>query len=112
MPSIVQLQVATPPLTCLLLRCPYCKTLNYAVEYRGVKTKEEKGIEQLVSAPHKPCLCFDSGLAALVSFCQSVGAVNLWVGGAEGDRGADQDAAAGAPGRRGTDEEQAGRCSG
>lgn len=30
-------------------RCPFCKTLNYAVEYRGVKTKEEKGQEQIVS---------------------------------------------------------------
>ncbi|KAL7252773.1 hypothetical protein ACSBR1_007358 [Camellia fascicularis] len=29
------------------MRCPFCKTLNYAVEYRGVKTKEEKGIEQI-----------------------------------------------------------------
>ncbi|MBA0668505.1 hypothetical protein Goklo_001412 [Gossypium klotzschianum] len=29
------------------LRCPFCKTSNYAVEYRGVKTKEEKGIEQI-----------------------------------------------------------------
>ncbi|KAF1001481.1 hypothetical protein AG4045_026323 [Apium graveolens] len=28
-------------------RCPFCKTSNYAVEYRGVKTKEEKGIEQI-----------------------------------------------------------------
>ncbi|GER33623.1 RING/U-box superfamily protein [Striga asiatica] len=28
-------------------RCPFCKTSNYAVEYRGVKTKEEKGMEQL-----------------------------------------------------------------
>ncbi|KAI8011009.1 E3 ubiquitin-protein ligase DA2 [Camellia lanceoleosa] len=28
-------------------QCPFCKTLNYAVEYRGVKTKEEKGIEQI-----------------------------------------------------------------
>ncbi|GER53932.1 RING/U-box superfamily protein [Striga asiatica] len=28
-------------------RCPFCKTSNYAVEYRGVKTKEEKGQEQL-----------------------------------------------------------------
>ncbi|KAL0353912.1 UNVERIFIED_CONTAM: E3 ubiquitin-protein ligase DA2 [Sesamum angustifolium] len=27
--------------------CPFCKTSNYAVEYRGVKTKEEKGVEQL-----------------------------------------------------------------
>lgn len=30
-------------------RCPYCKTSNYAVEYRGGKTKEEKSIEQIVS---------------------------------------------------------------
>ncbi|OEL20623.1 hypothetical protein BAE44_0018358 [Dichanthelium oligosanthes] len=38
------------PTSCRPTQCPYCKTLNYAVEYRGVKTKEEKGIEQLVSA--------------------------------------------------------------
>lgn len=30
------------------MRCPFCKTTNYAVEYRGVKTKEEKGMEQIV----------------------------------------------------------------
>ncbi|KAJ1258089.1 hypothetical protein BS78_10G046900 [Paspalum vaginatum] len=35
------------PTACRPTQCPYCKTLNYAVEYRGVKTKEEKGIEQL-----------------------------------------------------------------
>lgn len=29
-------------------RCPFCKTSNYAVEYRGVRTKEEKGLEQIV----------------------------------------------------------------
>ncbi|KAI8552313.1 hypothetical protein RHMOL_Rhmol06G0257000 [Rhododendron molle] len=28
-------------------RCPFCKTSNYAVEYRGGKTKEEKGKEQI-----------------------------------------------------------------
>lgn len=28
-------------------QCPFCKTTNYAVEYRGVKTKEEKGREQI-----------------------------------------------------------------
>ncbi|KAL5736715.1 hypothetical protein ACOSP7_031168 [Xanthoceras sorbifolium] len=28
-------------------QCPFCKTTNYAVEYRGGKTKEEKGIEQI-----------------------------------------------------------------
>ncbi|TVU33242.1 hypothetical protein EJB05_25032 [Eragrostis curvula] len=27
-------------------QCPFCKTSNYAVEYRGVKTKEERSIEQ------------------------------------------------------------------
>ena len=31
-----------------LRRCPYCKTSNYAVEYRGVKSKEEKSLEQIV----------------------------------------------------------------
>ncbi|PNY02490.1 RING/U-box domain-containing protein, partial [Trifolium pratense] len=29
------------------IRCPFCKTANYAVEYRGVKSKEEKGLEQI-----------------------------------------------------------------
>ncbi|CAH8381386.1 unnamed protein product [Eruca vesicaria subsp. sativa] len=28
-------------------QCPYCKTSNYAVEYRGGKTKEEKNIEKI-----------------------------------------------------------------
>ncbi|KAM7260662.1 hypothetical protein ACFE04_011335 [Oxalis oulophora] len=28
-------------------QCPFCKTSNYAVEYRGSKTKEEKGLEQI-----------------------------------------------------------------
>ncbi|PKA64446.1 hypothetical protein AXF42_Ash007191 [Apostasia shenzhenica] len=28
-------------------QCPFCKTSNYAVEYRGAKTKEEKGVEQV-----------------------------------------------------------------
>ncbi|KAF2314469.1 hypothetical protein GH714_026780 [Hevea brasiliensis] len=28
-------------------QCPFCKTSNYAVEYRGVKSKEQKGIEQI-----------------------------------------------------------------
>lgn len=31
-----------------VVRCPFCKTANYAVEYRGVKSKEEKGLEQIV----------------------------------------------------------------
>ncbi|XP_023552167.1 uncharacterized protein LOC111809924 isoform X2 [Cucurbita pepo subsp. pepo] len=28
-------------------QCPFCKTSNYAVEYRGVKSKEEKSLEQI-----------------------------------------------------------------
>ncbi|XP_010498058.1 PREDICTED: protein SIP5-like [Camelina sativa] len=28
-------------------QCPFCKTSNYAVEYRGGKTKEEKNTEQI-----------------------------------------------------------------
>ncbi|CAM8979002.1 unnamed protein product [Rhodiola kirilowii] len=28
-------------------QCPFCKTANYAVEYRGTKTKKEKSIEQI-----------------------------------------------------------------
>ncbi|KAK3131647.1 hypothetical protein QOZ80_6AG0509350 [Eleusine coracana subsp. coracana] len=35
------------PTSCRPTQCPYCKMLNYAVEYRGVKTKEEKGMEQI-----------------------------------------------------------------
>ncbi|KAG2252749.1 hypothetical protein Bca52824_082885 [Brassica carinata] len=35
------------PNSARLTQCPFCKTPNYAVEYRGVKTKEEKGIEQV-----------------------------------------------------------------
>ncbi|MBA0596558.1 hypothetical protein Gorai_013374, partial [Gossypium raimondii] len=35
------------PVSFTLMKCPFCKTSNYAVEYRGVKTKEEKGIEQI-----------------------------------------------------------------
>ncbi|CAL8150555.1 unnamed protein product [Prunus armeniaca] len=30
-----------------IIRCPFCKTSNYAVEFRGVKSKEEKGLEQI-----------------------------------------------------------------
>ncbi|KAG6395607.1 hypothetical protein SASPL_141730 [Salvia splendens] len=40
------LQMKTPNST-RPTQCPFCKTSNYAVEYRGVKTKEEKNIEQL-----------------------------------------------------------------
>ncbi len=29
-------------------RCPYCKMANYSVEYRGPKSMEEKGVEQVV----------------------------------------------------------------
>ena len=31
-----------------LHRCPFCKSLNYAVEYRGVKSKEERSLEEMV----------------------------------------------------------------
>jgi hypothetical protein len=48
--------------------------LNYAVEYRGLKTKEEKGMEQIVSV--LVIVFFFQSLAALVSFCQFVGNVN------------------------------------
>ncbi|XP_074372878.1 E3 ubiquitin-protein ligase DA2L-like isoform X2 [Apium graveolens] len=40
------LQMKTPNST-RPTQCPFCKTSNYAVEYRGMKTKEEKGIEQI-----------------------------------------------------------------
>ncbi|XP_051125863.1 E3 ubiquitin-protein ligase DA2-like [Andrographis paniculata] len=40
------LQMKTPNST-RPTQCPFCKTSNYAVEYRGVKTKEEKGLDQL-----------------------------------------------------------------
>ncbi|XP_060187245.1 E3 ubiquitin-protein ligase DA2-like isoform X2 [Lycium barbarum] len=40
------LQMKTPNST-RPTQCPFCKTSNYAVEYRGVKTKEQKGIEQI-----------------------------------------------------------------
>ncbi|KAJ8493902.1 hypothetical protein OPV22_015623 [Ensete ventricosum] len=36
-----------PPHATRPTECPFCKTLNYAVEYRGVKTKEEKGLEEV-----------------------------------------------------------------
>ncbi|KAM0939517.1 putative transcription factor C2H2 family [Dioscorea sansibarensis] len=36
-----------PPQSSRPTQCPFCKTSNYAVEYRGMKTKEEKGMEQL-----------------------------------------------------------------
>ncbi|KAJ6829382.1 uncharacterized protein M6B38_358115 [Iris pallida] len=36
-----------PPHSTRPTQCPFCKTSNYAVEYRGVRTKEEKGIEQV-----------------------------------------------------------------
>ncbi|XP_071691824.1 E3 ubiquitin-protein ligase DA2-like [Rutidosis leptorrhynchoides] len=40
------LQMKTPN-SALPTQCPFCKTFNYAVEYRGVRTKEEKGLEQI-----------------------------------------------------------------
>ncbi|KAF9588723.1 hypothetical protein IFM89_015160 [Coptis chinensis] len=36
-----------PPHSTRPTQCPFCKTCNYAVEYRGVRSKEEKGIEQV-----------------------------------------------------------------
>ncbi|XP_058095341.1 E3 ubiquitin-protein ligase GW2-like [Magnolia sinica] len=36
-----------PPHSARPTQCPFCKTSNYAVEYRGVRTKEEKGMEQV-----------------------------------------------------------------
>ncbi|KAJ0963111.1 hypothetical protein J5N97_028233 [Dioscorea zingiberensis] len=36
-----------PPQSSRPTQCPFCKTSNYAVEYRGMKTKEEKGMELL-----------------------------------------------------------------
>ncbi|KAH9330555.1 hypothetical protein KI387_002663 [Taxus chinensis] len=40
------LQMKAPPHSARPTQCPFCKTSNYAVEYRGAKTQEEKGIEQ------------------------------------------------------------------
>ncbi|KAL2508275.1 Eukaryotic translation initiation factor isoform 4G-1 [Forsythia ovata] len=40
------LQMRTPNST-RPTRCPFCKALNYVVEYRGVRTKEEKSLEQI-----------------------------------------------------------------
>lgn len=36
-----------PPQATRPTQCPFCKTPNYAVEYRGARTKEEKGKEQI-----------------------------------------------------------------
>ncbi|XP_042390570.1 E3 ubiquitin-protein ligase GW2-like isoform X1 [Zingiber officinale] len=40
------LQMKPPNVTRPTL-CPFCKTSNYAVEYHGMKTKEEKGMEEV-----------------------------------------------------------------
>ncbi|GMP53328.1 hypothetical protein CsSME_00018811 [Camellia sinensis var. sinensis] len=53
------LQMKTPNST-RPTQCPFCKTLNYAVEYRGGKTKEEKGIEQIESGRHRNSTYGDS----------------------------------------------------
>jgi hypothetical protein len=50
--------------------------LNYAVEYRGLKTKEEKGMEQIVSVLITVFFFWVQSLAALVPFCQFSGNVN------------------------------------
>jgi hypothetical protein len=49
-----------------VMRCPFCKTANYAVEYRGVKTKEEKGLEQIVRLDLHQLLSYYFGLIPLV----------------------------------------------
>ncbi|KAJ4976683.1 hypothetical protein NE237_001789 [Protea cynaroides] len=36
-----------PPHSTRPTQCPFCKTSNYAVEYRGMRSKEEKGLEQV-----------------------------------------------------------------
>ncbi|XP_068665406.1 E3 ubiquitin-protein ligase DA2L-like [Aristolochia californica] len=36
-----------PPHSTRPTQCPFCKTSNYAVEYRGVRTKEQKGMQQV-----------------------------------------------------------------
>ncbi|KAK9086015.1 hypothetical protein Sjap_026426 [Stephania japonica] len=36
-----------PPHSTRPTQCPFCKTSNYQVEYRGVRSKEEKGMEQV-----------------------------------------------------------------
>ncbi|KAF5178288.1 Ring-type e3 ubiquitin ligase [Thalictrum thalictroides] len=36
-----------PPHSTRPTQCPFCKTCNYAVEYRGMRSKEEKGMEQV-----------------------------------------------------------------
>ena len=43
-------------------RCPFCKILNYAVEYRGVSTKEEIGIKQIVRLFDITCFIYCSFL--------------------------------------------------
>ncbi|GAB4849566.1 hypothetical protein Ancab_004360 [Ancistrocladus abbreviatus] len=40
------LQMRNPNSTCPT-QCPFCKTSNYAVEYHGVKSKAERGLEQI-----------------------------------------------------------------
>ncbi|XP_074555849.1 E3 ubiquitin-protein ligase DA2-like isoform X2 [Curcuma longa] len=37
----------TPPDVTRPTQCPFCKTSNYAVKYHGMKTKEEKGMEEV-----------------------------------------------------------------
>ena len=48
------------------MRCPFCKTANYAVEYCGVKSKEEKGLEQIVSCSLSLLLSFGLSLLKYV----------------------------------------------
>jgi hypothetical protein len=54
-----------------VIRCPFCKTSNYAVEYRGVKTKEEKGLEQIVRFDWhtSPNFCYLVNCVLIFSTC-------------------------------------------
>lgn len=87
-----------------LLRCPFCKTSNYAVEYRGVRTKEEKGMEQIVSfvSPMDLSLLGVSVWVACYFYCCRLDSLThhfsfICLGGAEGYRSPDTNEAARAP---------------
>lgn len=61
--------ISSMPVFLNVRRCPFCKTSNYAVEYRGVKTKEEKGIEQIVNKTFRLCWFSISGKKNLSQCC-------------------------------------------
>lgn len=104
--SLHQLQLQNP----LNLPCNKVSVLQDAELCSGVPWCEDQGGEGHRAAcecPYKPCSV--SELAALVYLIANWLELGkfFWIGGAEGDRGADQDAAEGATGRCGADEEQA-----